>query len=353
MSHKFIIKNIEEFKEHFPIEYTEDGFQRLNRFIRIAQRDYLRPILGKQLLEDLINYHNASQGSDSGDSESTTDSGGSSSTCLASLLPYAQDVVAGLSMFEGFGLIEISVGAHGITQNSTDSEKQPIYSSQRVNAKRDLLRQGMNDAEEMLLFLEENKSSECFSGWAESEERTDMVGHILPTAQMFTQYWSNMGNKRLTYMALRSRMIDVEEQVVRPLLGETLYAQLMGQLKAEVSTTNAKLLTYLRPMVAKFTAARGMPELVLHVEAFGVFHYLTEKNERSTEVLSPADDKRMELVKTELIREAEGLRQDLINYLNENATAYPLFSASKAYIAPEEDTISDSDSGTEFLRYRI
>ena len=146
MSHQFVIKTIEEFKEHFPIEYTEDGFPRLNRFIRIAQRDYLRPILGKELLDNLIAYHNPSTGSDSGDSESTSGSGGSSTACLASLLPYAQDVVAALAIFEGWDQLEISIGAHGITQNSTDGEKQPIFSSQRVGGKRSVLRQGMNDA---------------------------------------------------------------------------------------------------------------------------------------------------------------------------------------------------------------
>lgn len=352
MSQLLVITTIEQFQQHFPITYTENGFKRLKPYLHIAQRDYLKPVLGS-LLTDLLEYHNASDGSGSGESESASGSGGSTGSCLALLLPYAQTAAAFLAIYEGFSQLEISIGANGIVQASDDKEKQAIFSGQRVDSKRDILKHGMNAVEEMLVFLEENKTKACFQDWAESDERTDMLGHILPTAKIFTQYWSSMGDKRLTYMALRSRMIDVEEDIVCPTLGETLYEELMGQLKAEVSDNNKKLLKYLRPMVAKYTAARGMPELMLYIEAFGVFHNLIEKNERSTQVLADAKDHRMYEVKERLNQEAEMHRDALINYLNKNVATYPKFEDSDAYI-PEDETSTDSTTETTGgVRYRL
>lgn len=345
-----VINTIEEFQAHFPITYTEENFKRLIPFIKIAQRDYLKPVLGSTLLANLLAHHNTSIGSGS---ESGSGSGGSSSSCLATLLPYAQSAVAFLAVFEGFSQLEISIGADGIVQNSNDSEKQAIYSGQRTNAKMDILKHGMNAVEEMLEFLEENKDKSCFQDWAQSDERTDMLGHILPTAKVFTQYWSNMGNKRLTYMALKSRMVDVEEIVVAGALGDTLYAELKEQLKDTVSANNEKLLRYLRPMVAKFTAARGMPELMLHIEAYGVFHFLTEKNERNTEVLSTASDLRIKEVKERLNQEAENLRNDLIEYLNANVSTYPLFKDSINYQEQETVTTEESTTASGSIKFRL
>jgi hypothetical protein len=347
-----IINTIEEFQQHFPTTYTESNFKRLIPYIKIAQRDYLLPILGDELLTALIEEEN---GSGSGSGAIGSESGNSGSSCIASLLPYAQTVAAFMAIFEGFSQLEISIGVDGIVQNSSDAEKQPIYSGQRTDAKRDILRHGMNAAEEMLLFLEKNKEKECFKDWAASDERTDMLGHILPTAKVFTQYWSSMDNKRLTYMALRSRMIDVETITVQGLLGKPLYKKVMAELKDETTEATDDLLIFLRPMVAKLTALRGMPELQLQVEAFGVYHNLIDKNEKSTQVLKTADESRMQKVEDRLQLEADALRSDLICHLHNNIDDYPLFKESTNYVAldeeEEEDTTPPATSGS--MPYRL
>jgi hypothetical protein len=110
-------------------------------------------------------------------------------------------------------------------------------------------------------------------------------------------------------------------------------------------------------MVAKYTAARGMPELQLHVEAFGVFHYLTEKNERSTEVLAPAKDTRLYEVKERLNQEAEMHKADLVALLQDQVTTYPLFKDSKAYVPPvqTDHTAIYTEPGTQTggVRHRL
>lgn len=336
-----IIKDIDTLKKHFPVNHTDKGFRRIVPYIELVQSEYLEPVLGEDLLQVLITEHN--DGSQSG-SESGSTSGGSTGQCLSELLNHAQRACAFLAIYEGFSQLEIQIGLNGITQKPQGADTSPIFSGQRTDAKLDILKHGMNFLENMIVYMEKNKDANCLSDWADSDERTDMVGHILPTAKTFTQYWGGMGNKRLTYMALKPRMLDVEQTIVQSVLGEDLYEEVFDQLKSELNSANAKLMRFLMPMVAKFTAAQGMPELQMHIEAYGVYHFLTERNEKTSQVLKDAKDHRVLAQKQRFTEEAEMHRQDLINYLNANVEEYPLFKESDSYI--EEETETD-DTGSE------
>jgi len=339
-----IIKDIETLQQHFPVAYTENGFKRIASYIEIAQYNYLEEVLGEDLLNALVVEHNGAGGSSGSGSESG--SGSSSASCLSTLLPYVQKAAAFIAIYEGWSALEINIDLNAITQVN-DKDGKPIYSGQRTAARLDTLKHGVNFLERMLVFMEKNKDDmDCLSDWKASDERTVMLGHILPTARIFTDYWSSMNNKRLTYMALRSRMLDIETREVKSTLGDTLYAEFMGQLSASdgLSTANQKLLPFLRPMVAKLTAAQGMPELQLHIEAYGVYHFLTEKNEKNTEVMDAAKDHRVEQVRSNLLTEGEATRQQLIDFLNKNVDDYPLFTASDSYT---DVTLSEAEGSDD------
>jgi hypothetical protein len=324
---KLLISDIEELKKHVAVQHTDHGFRNVAPYLEMAQRMYLRQVLGKELLAELL-----ALAASEGESGSGSGSGGGSAcaTVKDETLQKARQASAWLALYEGFSALELNISLDGITQAMKD--RDPIYSGQRTDVKMDLLKHGMNAVEDLLEHLEENKA--CHADWATSDARTDMVGHILPTAKMFTQYWGSMADKRLTYMALRAKMIDVEENQVQAILGETLYAELMGQLTGTVSANNAKLLRFLRPFVAKMTAAKAMPQLQLHIEAYGVFSWLTEKNEKNSQVLSAPKGHVVHTLSEQLKAEADQHRTDLVKYLQAKVATYPLFKDSEMYVAP-------------------
>jgi len=331
---KLLIRDIEELKVHYPVQHTDHGFRRIVPFIEAAQDMYLLEVMGEETLNALLDHHEqtseSGSGSSSGSGEPTTNA------CMAKLLPYAQRACAFLAMYEGFNSLEINIGLEGITALGTDSEKTAANNGQTFRARKDTLKLGMNAVERMLVFMEANK--DCYTDWAESDARTDMLGHIIPTAKMFTQYYGSIANKRLTYMALRPRMTDVEETVVRDTLGDALYEQLMAQLPDQVSAKNSALLTHLRPLVAKLTVSRAMPGMMLQIEGYGVYTALVEKNERNAEVKALAPGHVLYEERETLKNEAEGHRKDLIDLLNAKVADYPLFKTSTHYVEPSTDS---------------
>jgi len=337
---RLLIKDIEELKELYPVQHSDSGFRRFVPFIEAAQDMYLLEVLGEDTLEALLDHHNGTSGSGSGSSSGSGDS--TNSTCLAKLLPYAQRACAFLAMYEGFNVLEINVSLEGITAIGSNQNSQPASNGQTYRARKDTLKHGMNAVERMLVYMEKHK--DCYKDWAASDARTDMLGHIIPTAKMFTHYYASVANKRLTYMALRPKMIDVEETVVRDILGEPLYEQLMGQLPDKVSTTNAKLLPMLRPLVAKLTASKAMPGLMLQIEGYGVYTALVEKNEKNAEVKALAPGHVLYEEREMLRLEAEAHRKDVTDYLNAKVADYPLFKESKNYVEQTSDSTATASA---------
>lgn len=338
--HQHLLKTNEEYREHAPLTYSDLELDRLKPFIRVAQTSYLRELLGAELLQQLLDLHEPATDT----SGSGADSGsGSGSDCvddgwLEQLLPVVQNPLAFLALFEGFPFLEIRIGTDGVHQiGQNGGEMQPIYSEQRIAAMTSLLRLGMNALEEMLLWLEANKAH--FSCWAQSAERTKQFGHIIPTAAVLTDHWSQADNKRLTFRALQQRFLDIERRVVRPLLGDALMDALLGQLLSNtVTNANKQLLTYLRPMVAKMGVARAMPSLTMQIEAFGIYSQFIEKNEKNVKTHVAANVARFAEVRKELENDAAEEQLSLIKYMTDNPTLYPLYADTAADTAAADAT---------------
>lgn len=323
---KVLITTIDEIKERVPgMMATSLGIGEYRAAQTVAEETYLKPYLGDLL--DILRDHVAADGSDSGSGEPDTET-------LDALLELCLDVTVPLMMYEAMPSMEVKVSKAGIHQ-STSEQMQPIYSIQRENLQNQLLKQGMT-ALELLLGWMESHSSEL-GEWAESEERVARKGLLVQTAKEFTKHFAEMRGKRATYEALLPTMQEVQDTVVRGLLGDDLYDALLTEMESlsGSDTLDAEweaLATRLRPVVAKATAARAMPGLSLSIEAWGIFSPSLMHNERNSKVMGNATDARYIALKEQLELGAEAAKKRVTDYLNANAADY-----GDLWEAPEED----------------
>lgn len=313
-----LITTYDEIKVHCKITYTDLDMVNIWPFIDLATDTYLEEILTEELLGHLQQF--ADDGTDNGSGIDLVE--------LAALLEVARRPLASLALDLAFSSLEVKIGNDGIYQTA-NTEIQPIYSSQRENLKADLLRMGCNGLERLLLYLEKKKA--VFTDWAASEARTYQLQRIIPTAKEFTNHFTPLGNKRLTYTALLSKMAEVENDVVKPLLGKPLFDALLAEiLSGTISAEFKELLTYVRPIVAKLTIVNAMPELMIQIDAFGVYSTFLEGNERSTKVTKAPQMARYTEMRDRLANGAASKQTALAKFLEENKAVYPLFEGSVA-----------------------
>jgi len=338
---QYLFSSIDELKAHIPVAYTTLGIEDEKPFILLAQETYLKPVLGEQLYDQLLDMVDPDGDSGSG---SGSGSGGVSDGLLEQLRDKCRPAVAMLAYYEGLPFLEVKISKQGIHQVSGD-ELKPIFSTQRQRLESALLKLGYNALEQVVVWLEKKKSG--FGVWTQSTAYTEYKGRFVESAARFTELWGKVDNKRLTYVALKSVMDEVERSEVQNILGTGLYTQLKAQLVAgNVGVANAVLLPMIRPLVAYRTAADAMPYLSMSIEAYGVFSQSIYSNERNVQAFERPDAARFAQELEQLQSKANSYAAKLKKYLNENVDDYPLFESSDAYDADHTETggsIDDQD----------
>lgn len=307
-----LITDIAQIKARVPsMMNTSLGIDEYRGGQTVVQEQYLRPYLGEALMADLLAYANSS---DSGTDE-----------VMSTLLEKSLDVSVPLLMYEMLPSLEVKISKGGIHQTAGE-EYQPIYSIQRENLQNQLLKQGMTALELLLTWMDANEAD--LGEWADSDERTERKGLIVQTAREFTRHFAPMNNRRATYEALLPTMWEVQDTVVRNLLGEDLYNALTAELESLSGSDTlgdewTALRDRLRPVVAKAAAWEAMPGLTLSIEAWGVFSPSLMHNERNSKVMANAQDARYIELREQLLRGCEAAKERVTDYLNANYAAYP------------------------------
>jgi hypothetical protein len=111
-----------------------------------------------------------------------------------------------------------------------------------------------------------------------------------------------------------------QEKYIKGSLGSGLYNELRYQISAHTLTTlNRTLLeTYIQPALCWYTIANSLPLLHFKVDAKGVGR-MTSENE------NPVDRSDLIYLQETFMNDAETFNQQLINYLKQNQTSFPLY----------------------------
>jgi Na+/H+ antiporter NhaB len=133
-------------------------------------------------------------------------------------------------------------------------------------------------------------------------------------------------NENVDSKLLQPTLIMVQDIYLKQVIGKELYAELITQVNAEsVSALNTTLLTdYIQPYLIN----KVVSELVIDVN-------YKIKNKAlmvgSSDNAQPLDNTGMSIIQTKYRNIAENYRVNLVDYLLDNYTDYPLYKCVKNY----------------------
>lgn len=263
----------------------------------------------------------------------------------ASLLPYAQKIIANLAVAEAMDISQVQISESGVLRTEKEDEKT-AYHYQKLEAQNALRRAGYQAQEDLLSYLARTLAT--YPEYQASEAYRQAQGLFITSAREFDQQYSINGSAR-TYRALIYLMRRAEQLQVADTIGFGLFSELkMQQADNNLTPDNKIIMVYIRLAVAHLAIADAAHELSLEVTSQGVQLSQTLATGGSTEEKKQAPRRSLD----QLSERTEGLGrrylEQLRGYLLDNASAvkYAAFYNSTLYPkAPEPSGPRDTPPG--------
>lgn len=315
-------KTIDELKENVTLE-ADVKLHTLEPYIRLVEGSKMVYELGAPFFAALGARYNATNPNPAlTDSEKTA----------ISLL---QNSIAHLALVQGMPSLLVSLSGSGLLQKTT-GDKKGIYQWQKIDFENSHLEAGYASLEALLEHLWSKRAENQFLTWKDSEAEKRSVDLVINTAKDFNQYYP-IGNSRRTFESLKSSIRTAESTVLKPLLGNGLYAELKQQISTfAVSEKNAKILGFVKGIVANTAIQRAIGLLTFRVTSEGLMV--------TTITGSGSDSFKQQTTPTpEMIRDTKAIAQqavdnyvsDLLEYLYMHLSDYPLFIESDYYTSAQ------------------
>lgn len=238
-----LIKSIDEVQKYLSVDISMSE-KTVIPYVQPAEVEVIR-LLGKELYAELDEWYNL--GEEEGEEGEGTDG-----DALAALLPYVQRPVVNFAYHKGLSMLNVSIGNNGIAVVSNAS-LTPASKQRTDDLKADLERNAWDAMESLLEFLEENIAD--YESWESSEAYAYQYEYLISSARRFDELL-RIDRSRLTYLAWRPTMADVELLEIYPVVSKEYCDELKEEIKAgSVSEENQVILPYLQKALAYLTAA--------------------------------------------------------------------------------------------------
>lgn len=235
--------------------------ERLLTLMEQTERTHIVPLLGKPLYQAVCQeydkiHHGAAVDEDGTPMDanslvtSESDHMGYAYTPMQQLIRLLQVPLVYMTLANNTGILSISLNDGGmniVSAESYDAAKK----DDREAFSRDCYRNAHEGMEQVLLFLEEDAHSEqpsFLNLWSQSSTFYMQYGLLVPTATLFNQIVA-IDNSREFYLSLVQRIRYVQDNVIRPELGDTLtdaivqFAAFGPQPKQPAEGNNSELIT--------------------------------------------------------------------------------------------------------------
>lgn len=318
-----LLTEIHEIKRSVAINMTME-FASIEPYVLLAERKYIKPILGLPLYNKLLAAYNSS-GSASG----------SAASALDLLLAEVQWTLSYLAVWEyvvHIGSAQISDA--GITEQAVGDQKAARkWVNDKVEQSHGAT--AMEGLDSLLAYLEVNKAS--FPDWEASGNFTLYFDCLTYSTATFEQYYP-IGNSRRVFLALKPSIRAAERQRLNPLLGSALYTELLTQLKEGTLTAlNKALLPYVQEAAVYIALQKALPQLAVKVTSRGLTLDGAEGTLEENYTQKPADSMKIGALQREIDTQASMAVERLQTYLNAKAADYPLF------VVPTSTAIDQSE----------
>jgi len=323
-----LIRDIATLRQHVRVNHQFDAdFKQMGPLVKRVQRDYLRPVLGKPLLQKLETDFTSLAGA------------------YATVLSQCQEALAVLAMHAWIRVAQMSLDDTGAHVHVDENHKTP-YRWQFGDVREEYLLMGLASLDELYEVLEENR--DALAEWKNSAAESLYNSSILRTADDFSR-WYAINDSRMTFLDLKPAIRRAEELVVKPRIGEAFYAELVaaqlpqaGSEESEsdssgdaqsVDELRAQVLDKLRGALAHLAIADSKEVIWRQVNGA----LLSSRIDRNSEEQgSSGSSGRLTLDDVRVVRqnardEGMGLLAQAHGFLDRNADSFPTYKDGPGY----------------------
>jgi hypothetical protein len=274
--------------------------------IRTAERRHLVPVLGDAQYAELLNAYNDTVDTISDDEQN--------------LIDLSQEAVANIAMAVAVTRLSVVISESGVRRSESDSQKT-AYQYQERNARDSFSQAGFDALEDLLAFLDSKRN--VFTAWAASPAYQEYRSYFIPSAIEFSKYYA-IKQSRLVYLTIAPIIRNVENFILRDVIGKPLFDALKTAQKADTLSDNYKtLLTdYICPGIALHTIAKGMMQYSLDLTENGVSINLVGRT-INIETKEQALLDKFQAIITQLTTDANRIFYKLAEELTANPDLYP------------------------------
>ena len=272
-----LFSTISEIKTILPIGVGNE-FNRLKPHIENAENRYIKPLLGFDMYEALIQLYGTE------DSQEPTDD----EILRRELLAKVQFATIHLAFHIGFDFLNISVTDAGFQRIETERTKG-LYKYQEDSIKAFFAESGFNALDDVLTFLELNIDS--FEEFMTSENFNKLITSFLPNVKTIEEIPFNIRRSNLIFLALKPSVAYIEDITIRPVLGEVIYATVKEEMAKEtVDDKVLALFPYIRKPLIYLASAMLMEETGATLYDKGLYFEKNEDQQRAKTVKAPATE---------------------------------------------------------------
>ena len=227
------------------------------------------------------------------------------------LLQKLQSVIAKLAMANATPFLELQFDANGVSTINKSESRTAGYDYQIQRAIAGFASSGNKGIEDLLAFLETEVAT--FTAYAASANYTANKAGLVKTAVEFSQFY-HIANSRLTFNALRPTYLGIEEDRLKPLIGDALYTELTGTVSDAIKK---RLLRACKKACVYQTIADALElQLPFEINADGLrVHYTAQYS--NVRYFAPPSMAQVEAVRLACQRRADSTWQDISVILEE------------------------------------
>lgn len=324
-----LFKTIESVKKYIPVA-NANGPNGLPKSMRIAETEYLLPLLGKELLQAL---------------QVQVDTPNEEAADLTKeLLEKVLMALAYLMYYKELPFLHTIISDAGIRTITTD-KIAGAYRYQYNDLLQACENEGLAGLERVFDFLFENSDNELFASWQDSEAYKRMSGNLINTGKEFTMLY-NLQYPHRTFYALQPVMNEVEDMFIIPAVGREFFESLA--ILNNPTDKEQYVLKCLRSSIANFTIHKAATKLSIKVRTEGVTVMLgsadaVPQNEATASIAQ------LQVLKEDTAHDGNSYLTKAVAFLLSNASPdiFPLFYNSDLYKDPavKKRDVNDTMNG--------
>jgi hypothetical protein len=273
---------MEEIRGYLSVSHAA-GFDSLAPHIVNAERDFLIPVIGIELYEQLEIFYNREYPT----YENTADQ------LTRELLELVQSAVVHLAYWIGFDLLNSHVTDGGFRRIESESVKG-LYKYQEDRLKNYFRTTGFNRLDSVLQFLETNLDT--FEAYSGSEEYTTFKSMFISTTNQFDEIVF-IGKSRLTFLRMKGHLQYIEDTEIRKILGDQIYEAIKTEMiKESPELKVTEILPYIRKPLAYLASAMLMEESGADLTEKGLYFSANKSVNLNNTEHSPSSSDRIALL---------------------------------------------------------